>query len=479
MNSCATLNLLNDKSYVGALLFNLCAFVLPALYNTLSKIWVANFDASAVVTTDVYTYIGVLVEVINEGLPRASWLIIGDTKSRNLQERCQLAHTLVLFQSVLGLVLSIILVSEAARFAEGFVPVEVRQKSLTYVRISAFSALSSTIETAVSNSMRALDRPDVPLLISSVKFAVNILLDFLIISKFRVAKFKPTVNLQAVIRLSCDLVSAFAGLIFFYYALGKTKPSTAFLRPSITALKTLARPGVFTFLESAIRNTLYLWLISGIVSMGFDYSTAWTVFNTIRWGLVMVPVLALEASSLAFTGHAWGIWRARSGVNNRRTGASKEEISQILRPAVTSAGIALAVEVPVCLFLSFYGCKRFAYYLSESDRVASITAHMWKTIDWCYILYALSTQLATVLLATRPMWYLYQSLASNIFYVLPWAIVCQVVILDASDAWTYHSLVFGGSLVFSFFVVLLTDGFWVWILWKGKMSISALKGVWA
>lgn len=475
----ATLTLLTDNSYVGALLFNLCAFILPALYNTLSKIWVANLDPSTVVTTDVYTYIGVLVEVINEGLPRASWLVIGDTQSRSLQERCQLAHTLILFQSFLGFILSIVLVSEAARFAEGFVPIEVRQKSLTYVRISAFSALSSSIETAVSNSMRALDRPDVPLLISSVKFAVNILLDMLIISKFHVAKFKPTVNVQAIIRLSCDLLSAFAGLIFFYYALQKRKPSAAFLRPSLAALKVLARAGIFTFLESAVRNALYLWLISGIVSMGSDYSTAWTVFNTIRWGLVMVPVQALEASSLAFTGHAWGIWRARSGVSSRRSGASREEISQILRPAFTSAGIALTVEVPICLFLSFYGCKNFAYYLSESDRVASITAHMWKTIDWCYILYALSTQLATVLLATRPMWYLYQSLASNILYVLPWAIVCQVLTLDASDAWTYHSLVFGGSLVFSFFIIVLTDGLWCWMLWKGKMSISALKGVWA
>lgn len=28
-----------------------------------------------------------------------------------------------------------------------------------------------------------------------------------------------------------------------------------------------------------------------------------------RWGLVMVPVQALEATSLAFVGHAWGVWR--------------------------------------------------------------------------------------------------------------------------------------------------------------------------
>jgi hypothetical protein len=57
-----------------ALLFNIAAFFLPALYDTLSKLWVASIDSSLVVTTDIYTYIGVIAEVLNEGLPRAAFL---------------------------------------------------------------------------------------------------------------------------------------------------------------------------------------------------------------------------------------------------------------------------------------------------------------------------------------------------------------------------------------------------------------------
>ena len=49
-----------ESSYAGSLLFNLGVFLLPALYSTLSKLWVANIDSSQVVTTDVYTYIGVV-----------------------------------------------------------------------------------------------------------------------------------------------------------------------------------------------------------------------------------------------------------------------------------------------------------------------------------------------------------------------------------------------------------------------------------
>ncbi len=55
-----------------------------------------------------------------------------------------------------------------------------------------------------------------------------------------------------------------------------------------------------------------------------------------------------------------------------------------------------------------------------------------------------------------------QSLVSNFAYVMPWAIVCQVVDLNAGDAWTHHSLVFDGSgkPFFSFFDVLLVPTLW-------------------
>jgi hypothetical protein len=90
----------------------------------------------------------------------------------------------------------------------------------------------------------------------------------------------------------------------------------------------------------------------------------------------------------------------------------------------------------------------------------------------CYIFYALDTQLAAILLTTRPLWYLYQSLASNLLYVLPWAIVRQAANLDPDDAWAYHILVFGGSLVFSFVDILIVDGLWVWTLVRGRSSLE-------
>lgn len=148
---------------------------------------------------------------------------------------------------------------------------------------------------------------------------------------------------------------------------------------------------------------------------------------------------------------------------------------ELMRPVLLSCSIALLFEVPLCVFLARWGARRFAYYLSGTESVSRITEKMWRTIDWTYIFYALSTQLATLLLATRPLWYLYQSLASNILWVLPWAIAVSKVGITPDDAWTYHAVVFGGSLVFSFFDISLFVCAWAWRLGKGKMRLPPVQ----
>ncbi|KAL5944616.1 hypothetical protein ACKVV1_003425 [Pyricularia oryzae] len=186
-------------TYIGALIFNFASFILPTLYGTLSKLWVANIDSSLVVITNAYTYIGVVAKTLNEGLPRAAWVIIGDHAFRTLSQRLQFSNTLILFQAFLGLIINLAFVGGARGFADGFVPIEVREASITYMRIGAFSAFSFSIETAIASATRALDRPDVPLIINSVKFAVNIILDLLFIFKIHVGSHKSTVNMQTSI----------------------------------------------------------------------------------------------------------------------------------------------------------------------------------------------------------------------------------------------------------------------------------------
>src|SRR5687768_10797404 len=70
-----------------------------------------------------------------------------------------------------------------------------------------------------------------------------------------------------------------------------------------------------------------LWQVHGLVSLRLTYAMAWGIFNTIRWGLVMVPVLALEAMSNMFVRHHWVIFKwERGGMLMCRTPALWMEI---------------------------------------------------------------------------------------------------------------------------------------------------------
>ncbi|KAJ5955377.1 hypothetical protein N7501_009656, partial [Penicillium viridicatum] len=65
-----------------SVIFNLLVFALPA---------VAKLSSSEVVTTDIYIYIRIIVKVMNDSIPRSTWLIIGDKSSRSLYLRLNLA----------------------------------------------------------------------------------------------------------------------------------------------------------------------------------------------------------------------------------------------------------------------------------------------------------------------------------------------------------------------------------------------------
>jgi hypothetical protein len=133
-------HILKLYSYARTLLFNTGASILPAIYSTLIKLWVTNINSSLVVTTNVYTCIGTITDVINEGLPRAVWVTIADKGTQSLESHPGLAHTLILFQTTLRIIMSIIIASAAKAFSATFVPYNVQMASITYICISAFSA---------------------------------------------------------------------------------------------------------------------------------------------------------------------------------------------------------------------------------------------------------------------------------------------------------------------------------------------------
>ncbi|KAK2713043.1 uncharacterized protein LOC136025301 isoform X2 [Artemia franciscana] len=451
------------KSYFGAVCFNIATYLIPAIYSTLSKLWIAKINADSVATTDAYTYMGVIVEIWNEGLPRASYLVIGDvTLPGNV--RLNALHTLIGFQAMGGLILSLLFLILAPHFANTFVPEETVIQSINYIRISSFSTFFNVIDFTLGIGLRALDRPDVPLVISLSKTVANIVLDFLFLSTFRVTE-SVNVETQAATRLVCDFCGSVAG-ITYYFTTVKLKPKL-----KVASLKSLIVPGMYTFAETLLRNGLYLWLVAGIVSLGANYATAWGVFNTIRWGAVMVLTNALYDAACAFTGHQWSVSKPKDD----RSCLTWNDVMHITKYSRASAAIALIFEIILAITFSFWLVEPFAYFLSESLEVAALVKMMWISIDWTYILFSISTQLSAILLSTLPVFFFIKSLLGNLLWVLPWSIALSTLSISAEEAWQYYAIIFGGSLVIGFIMQLISLGGWVYFNMKRKQFGKILQ----
>jgi hypothetical protein len=101
------------------------------------------------------------------------------------------------------------------------------------------------------------------------------------------------------------------------------------------------------------------------------------MFNTIRWGLVIIPIQALEVTTLAFVSHQWGNWRHKIGITQRRPEKSPiHAILAIVKPSINSIIISMAIEIPIAIFLSFWGARDFAHFLDQPDEIADVTSYM-------------------------------------------------------------------------------------------------------
>ncbi|XP_065557280.1 uncharacterized protein LOC136025308 [Artemia franciscana] len=438
--------------FIGAIMFNTAAMMVPATYFTLSKAWVAHINTTDVAITDSYTYLGVIAKILNEGLPSVGYLIIGDV-TISKEKRFNLIHSLVCFQALAGLVMSLIFIFAASSLSSILIPGEVSSKSIRYIQISSCSIFFNVVDCTIVLAFRTADRPDIPIIINITKTLVNIILDIVLISKFRIIDVT-TVNIQAISRLICDCSGVIAAVIAYKQATSKYIQNF-----SLRNLKPFLKPSIYTFSETILRNSIYLWLVSIIVKMERDYATAWGVFNTIRWGIVMVPNLAFFEAASTFTGHRWSLFKKKAKENVRW-----KDIINVMMYSIQSTILTLIMETMTVILMSVWLIEPFALFLSEDENVVYLVKEMWSSLCWSYLLTLLGMQLSAILIATWPAWFFIRTIGSSVLWTLPWTIALSLRESKDEMDWYFFGYVIGGGLITSFVVTVASVCGWMFII---------------
>ena len=116
------------------------------------------------------------------------------------------------------------------------------------------------------------------------------------------------------------------------------------------------------------------------------------------------------------------------------------------------------------------GCSGYGRYATESSALKSLLKEC-KRIDRGYILYAVSSHVSAILLATIPRWYLYQSLMWNLLWMLPWAIAMTKQNVPEDNVLHFYAIIFGGVQVCAFFIVGAVFFVWAREFMRGRMKV--------
>ena len=199
-----------------------------------------------------------------------------------------------------------------------------------YMRICAAGLVFQAGYNTISSMLRALGNSRAPLVFVSISCTVNICLDLLFVSVFKMGASGAA--LATIIAQACSF------LIAFLY-ISRNKLPFAFssrdVRPNKNILKTILRLGLPISVQT-ILNTLSFVVIGAIINkMGLFASSANGIVNNLA-NLFMIVPLALGS--------------ALSAISAQNLGAGKTE--RALKSAKLGILFSLVVAVPAMLFAS-------------------------------------------------------------------------------------------------------------------------------
>ncbi|KAF9053447.1 hypothetical protein BJ165DRAFT_1340079, partial [Panaeolus papilionaceus] len=399
-----------------------------------------------------------VAEIFNDGLPRA--VCAERTRSFGL------IYTLITTQCLCGFVLSLVLFGLAPFFARIFAPMEIQEVSANVLSIWAFHATPWLVMTAVTNGVRAYGDSFYP----GVEQKFPSIFGFVASS---VAGKCVTVS-SSYAPLSSPYLTLFLSnysqfgaclsiLFFILYTRMRLTPSEyrSIRWFSCAHFMELYNVGQWTFLESAMRNAVYMWQMHDITSLGLEYALVWATFGVVRRITVDIPVRSLELTTNTFVGNNWRVYLERKKTGSRDL-TSWCEIRELTSPALKSTIVALLLTVPLVIWVTLAGAKQIARLYGNED-VASMVAEMWTVVGVGVVLWSASVQMGSVMMVVAPTWYSVQSLAFTAVYSLPCAIALSAVKnnFDAGQLWGFYKWMVGGSYVIETLFIAITSGVWV------------------
>lgn len=276
---------INLKLFAALLVMGLC----PTVYLTVRTFFLGQLPGEwAFSIAGQLSWVNLLYEIINEAIILPLFFFVGKL-TNNKEEFSNRIKTGMMATFCIYSFISVLIIIFAKPLLQLMAASpDIIDASATYIRIESVANIFGILYSFACVALVAVEKEKLVYLLTCSKLILSIVFDTFLVSSL---PFSLQLGVNGI-GISNIIVNAclFAFILIMLNKLGynvfqKSKPSFAWMR-------SFAKIGGVSGLESLVRNVAYMLMVSRMVNMVGEQGTYW-VANNFIWGWLLLPVLQL------------------------------------------------------------------------------------------------------------------------------------------------------------------------------------------
>lgn len=282
---CKSLKKINFKLYAALLVLGLC----PAIYTTFRTFILGQLPSEwSYSIAGQLSWVNLIYEVINEAMILPLFYLIGKTVSNKEEFTNRIRTGLMVSLGIYLILSSTILIFAEPLLLAMAASHDIIKESASYIRIEAIANIFGILFNFISVALVTIGKESIVYILTGAKLVLCIVSDTFLVSSLPIS-LNLGVNGIGVTNIILNLLLFLIAVVLLshqgYCIFSKDKLNFAWLKDYL-------RIGGTSGLESFVRNTSYILMVSRMVNMVGEQGTYW-VANNFIWGWILLPITQL------------------------------------------------------------------------------------------------------------------------------------------------------------------------------------------
>ncbi len=393
--------------------FLVLAMLIPKVYELSNIFWIGHISTDALAITEQYEFISITVEIINETIPFGILALVA-RYYHDINKVIQIVKAGLLIQIIFSLILASIVILLPTFFISSIgTPAEIINATSSYLILKSLALPFEAIGYLFLIAIKSLQKGKEALILVTISVILNVFLDLFLISDTSVSMHLGIQGVAIGYVISKVLLMVISTIYFFRLLhLNLVTFLQAKWKDQIYPLFSI---GVWTGLDSLVRNAGYMGLLLVLNNMGIIEFGGYGLAMAVMWTL-LIPVLALGEGTSIVIGNYYG----------------ESRFKDIISVIKTSLLFVIIIMIIIALIGLFWWGNLSSFFNINPDMVRiSVETFTWLIIP--YIGFGISTILRSIFIGTGKTRYIfYIACIVNIGLILPFVALVKCGIISAN-----------------------------------------------